>query len=112
MENKMEWGTELWDKYSELCGHTSSGIDFLDGQVTTMFANLRFGRNVFFRAIILNPGVDVMILKIFSPKKFAKILAVFLQTTTASFYKNLFITLVFVKNANFSPKFGKNRRKL
>jgi hypothetical protein len=24
----------------------------------------------------------------------------------------LFITLVFVKNANFSPKFGKNRRKL
>jgi hypothetical protein len=28
----------------------------------------------------LSPGTDVMILKIFSPKKFAKILAFFAQT--------------------------------
>jgi hypothetical protein len=41
-----------------------------------------------------------MILKIFSPKNLAKILAVFAQTT-ASFCKNLIITLAFEKNANF-----------
>jgi hypothetical protein len=37
---------------------------------------------------------------LFSPKNFAKILA-FFAPTTASFYKNLIITLVFDKNANF-----------
>jgi hypothetical protein len=41
-----------------------------------------------------------MILKIFSPKNLAKILA-FLAQPTASFCKNLIITLVFEKNANF-----------
>jgi hypothetical protein len=41
-----------------------------------------------------------MILKIFSPKNLAKILA-FLAQTTASFCKNLIITLVFEKNGNF-----------
>jgi hypothetical protein len=41
-----------------------------------------------------------MILKIFLPKKFAKILAFFAQTT-ASFCKNSIVTLVFEKNANF-----------
>ena len=33
MEMKMEWGTELWDKYGELCNHTSYGIEFLDSHV-------------------------------------------------------------------------------
>ena len=33
MEMKLQWGTELWDKYTELCSHTSSGIDFLDSQI-------------------------------------------------------------------------------
>jgi hypothetical protein len=41
-----------------------------------------------------------MISKIFSPKNFAKISALFAQTT-ASFYKNLIITFVFEKNAIF-----------
>jgi hypothetical protein len=48
-----------------------------------------------------------MILKIFSPKNLAKMLAIFAQTT-ASFCKNLIITLVFEKNANF---FAKNWQK-
>jgi accessory colonization factor AcfC len=42
------------------------------------------------------PGTDVM----------------FFVQTTASFYKNMTITLVFEKNANFSPKIVENRRKL
>ena len=29
----MSWGTELWDKYSELTHHAASGIDFLEGHV-------------------------------------------------------------------------------
>jgi hypothetical protein len=42
-----------------------------------------------------------MILKIFSPKNLAKLLALFAQTT-ASFFSNIVIpTLVFEKNANF-----------
>jgi hypothetical protein len=52
-----------------------------------------------------------MILKIFSPKNLAKILAFFAQTTASS-CKNLIITLAFEKNANFLPKIGKIRRKL
>jgi hypothetical protein len=48
-----------------------------------------------------------MILKIFSPKNSAKILAFFAQTT-ASFCKNLIITLFFEKNAHF---FAENCRK-
>jgi hypothetical protein len=52
-----------------------------------------------------------MILKIFSSKNLAKILAFFAQTT-ASFCNNWIITLVFEKNANFEQKIGKNRRKL
>jgi hypothetical protein len=52
-----------------------------------------------------------MILKIFSPKNLAKILAVFAQTG-AIFCKNLIITLGFEKTPIFSPKIGKNRRKL
>jgi hypothetical protein len=47
-----------------------------------------------------HPGTIVMIFKIFSPKNLAKILAFYAQTT-ASFCKNLIITLVFEKNANF-----------
>ena len=29
----MSWGTELWDKYSELTHHAASGIDFLENYV-------------------------------------------------------------------------------
>ena len=29
----MSWGTELWDKYSELTHHTQNGIDFLENSV-------------------------------------------------------------------------------
>jgi hypothetical protein len=54
-----------------------------------------------------------MILKIFSPKNLAKILAFFDQTT-ASFCKNLIIALFFEKKRQLgiSPNIGKNRRKL
>jgi hypothetical protein len=44
-----------------------------------------------------------MIFKILSPKNLAKILAFFAQTT-ASFCKNVVITLALEKNANFSHK--------
>jgi hypothetical protein len=49
-----------------------------------------------------------MILKIFSPINLAKMLPFFAQTT-ASYCKNFITTLVFEKNAIFSPK---NWRKL
>jgi hypothetical protein len=52
-----------------------------------------------------------MFLKIFWPKNLAKILAFFAQAT-ASFCKILIIPLVFEKTPIFSPKIGKNRRKL
>jgi hypothetical protein len=52
------------------------------------------------REIASCPGTDVMIFEIFSPKNLAKILTFFAQTT-ASFCKNMIITLVFEKNANF-----------
>jgi hypothetical protein len=45
------------------------------------------------------------------PKNLAKILPYFSQTT-ASFAKKLIITLAFEKNANFSPKIGKNCEKI
>jgi hypothetical protein len=44
-------------------------------------------------------------------EKFGENIGVFSQTT-ASFCKNVIIKLVFEKNAIFSPKIGKNRRKL
>jgi hypothetical protein len=53
------------------------------------------------------PGTDVMILKIFSPKFLAKILA-FIVQTTASFCENLIITLDFFKTPIF---FAENCRK-
>jgi hypothetical protein len=54
------------------------------------------------------PGTDVRILKIFSPKNLAKILA-FFALATASFCKNLIITLVFVKKSanSFAEKLAK-----
>jgi hypothetical protein len=52
-----------------------------------------------------------MIFKIFSPKNSAKKLA-FLTQSKGKLRKILIITLVFEKNANFLPKFFKNRRKL
>jgi uncharacterized protein (DUF342 family) len=48
----------------------------------------------------VQPGTDVMILKIFSPKKLAKKFA-FLTQIKAKLCKYLNITLVFEKNANF-----------
>jgi hypothetical protein len=50
------------------------------------------------------PGTDVIIFKIFSPKNSAKKLA-FLTQNKAKLCKNLIITLVFKKKANFLPKF-------
>ena len=29
----MSWGTELWDKYEDLCRYSVSGIDFLENSV-------------------------------------------------------------------------------
>jgi hypothetical protein len=52
-----------------------------------------------------------MIFKIFSLKNLAKILAFFVQTT-ASFCKNVIITLVFEKNANFSPENWQKSQKI
>jgi hypothetical protein len=52
-----------------------------------------------------------MILNIFSPKNSAKKLA-FLTQSKAKICKILIITLVFEKNAIFSPKIAENRRKL
>jgi hypothetical protein len=57
------------------------------------------------------PGTNVMIFKIFLLKKSAKKLA-FLPENKAKLFKNLIITMVFVKNVNFLPKIVKNRRKL
>jgi hypothetical protein len=49
-------------------------------------------------------GTDAMVFKIFSPKNWQKYWRSFVQTT-GSFCKNVIITLVFEKNANFfSPK--------
>jgi hypothetical protein len=57
------------------------------------------------------PGIDVMILKIFSPKKLAKILTFFAQTST-SFWKQFITTLIFEKNAIFRRKFAKIAEKV
>jgi hypothetical protein len=54
----------------------------------------------------IKSGTDVMIFKIFSPKNLAKILAFFAQTT-ASFCKNVIITLVFEKTPFFRRKLAK-----
>jgi hypothetical protein len=57
-------------------------------------------------------GTDVTILKIFSPKKIAKNRR-FLTQNKAKLCKMLIITLVFEKKRQFfSPKNGKNRRKV
>jgi hypothetical protein len=50
-----------------------------------------------------------MIFKIFSPKSAKKL--PFLTQNKAKLFKKLTITLVFEKNAIFSPKIGGNRRK-
>jgi hypothetical protein len=46
------------------------------------------------------PGTDVMILKIFSPKQFGKKIGIFTQNK-AKLFKKINITMVFDKNANF-----------
>jgi hypothetical protein len=52
-------------------------------------------------------GTDVMIFEIFLPKKLA-----FSLITKLNYAKILITTLVFEKTPIFSPKTGKNRRKL
>jgi hypothetical protein len=59
----------------------------------------------------MGPGTDVMILKIFSPKKSAKKLA-FLTQNKAKLCKNLSITLVFEKNAKFFDENWQKSRKI
>jgi hypothetical protein len=56
-------------------------------------------------------GTNVMIFKIFSPKNFAKKLA-FLTQNKAKLYKNLIITLVFEKNANFFAEICQKSQKI
>jgi hypothetical protein len=51
-------------------------------------------------------GINVMILKIFSPRYFAKILA-FLTQNKGKLCKSLIITLVFEKTPIFRQKLGK-----
>jgi hypothetical protein len=56
------------------------------------------------------PGTDVMIFKIFSPKKSTKKLA-FLTENKAKLFNKLIITLVFEKNANFfAEKYQKSQK--
>jgi hypothetical protein len=52
-----------------------------------------------------------MILKIYSAKNLAKILAFFSQTT-ASFYKNLIVTLFFDKNVNLFAEYWQKSHKI
>jgi hypothetical protein len=56
-------------------------------------------------------GTDVIIFKYFRQKIWRKNYCFFAQNE-AKVCKNLIITLVFEKNTIFSPKIGKNRRKL
>jgi hypothetical protein len=63
------------------------------GYEPTIFSFIRRRRSV-------PPGTDVMIFKRFSPKNSAKKLA-FLTQNKAKLCKNLIITSVFEKNANF-----------
>jgi hypothetical protein len=48
-----------------------------------------------------------VIVKIFSPKKLAKMLAIFTETA-AIYAENIVITLVFKKTFNFLPQIGLN----
>jgi hypothetical protein len=57
----------------------------------------------------LRSGTDI--LKIFSPKNLAKILAFFAQTA-ATLFKNLIITLVFEKSAHFFAENWKKTHKI
>jgi hypothetical protein len=57
------------------------------------------------------PGTDVIIFNIVSPKNLAKILAFFSQTT-ASFCKKIDHNIGFGEKRLFSPKIGENFRKL
>ena len=36
------WGTELWDKYSELTANAGNGIDFLENYVARSVLNCNF----------------------------------------------------------------------
>jgi hypothetical protein len=62
--------------------------------------------------LVNEPGIYVIIFKIFSQKKLAN-KSTFLTQVKGNFSEKVITTLVFDKNANFvSPKIGKNRRKL
>jgi hypothetical protein len=71
---------------------------------------LEVQKNTETSAEILPLGTDVMILKNILAEKIA--IVAFVTQNKAKLCKILIITLVFVKNANFLPKIGKNRRKL
>jgi hypothetical protein len=64
-----------------------------------------------FFSVCQTAGTDVMIFLNIFAEKFSKKLA-FLTQNKAELCKNLIITLVFEKNAIFSPKIVKNRRNL
>jgi hypothetical protein len=58
-------------------------------------------------------GTDITIfLPIFSPNFGRKKIGGFFTQNSAKLCKNLIITSVFEKNANFLPEIDKNRRKL
>jgi hypothetical protein len=82
----------------------SSGLKFLSVQVFSPHTvDFRVSGVRFANPLLKNhqhrPGTDVMILKIFLPKKLA-----FLTQNKAKLCKILIITLIFKKNAIFSPK--------
>jgi hypothetical protein len=62
-------------------------------------------------AYVVRQGTDVIIFKIFSPKKLRKNWRFWL-ITKLNYAKILIITLVFEKTPIISPNIGKNRRKL
>jgi hypothetical protein len=73
-----------------------SGVRVSQEKIEPTFSTSQLGRpNGLAR---LNPGTDVMIFQIFSPKKSAKKCA-FLTQDKAKLFKNFIITLVFEKNA-------------
>ena len=49
------WGTELWDKYSELTAHAHNGIDFLENYVARSVANCNLqSANYFLLRTLIN----------------------------------------------------------
>jgi hypothetical protein len=90
---------------------TVSDVEFANLLLTSPYLGGGGGANVIIFFIeILVLGTDCYDFKNIFAKKITKILAFFAQTTSI-FCNNLIISLVLVKNANFSPNIGKNSRK-